>query len=46
VRALGTIREPWAQDILVSALDDPLPDYVKTECEQAIEALRQEGIHT
>ena len=43
VRALGTIGEPWAQTILVSALDDPLPDHVRTECEQALEVSRKLG---
>ena len=37
VRALGSINASWAQDILRSALSDPLPDFVKSECERALE---------
>ena len=42
VKALGTVGESWAQDILISALNGPLPDFLKTECERALETSRQE----
>ncbi len=36
VRFLGTVGESWAKDILTAALGDPLPDFVKTECEESL----------
>ncbi len=36
VRFLGTVGESWAEDILTAALRDPLPDFVRAECEESL----------
>ena len=39
IRFLGTVGGSWAEDILNAALRDPLPDLVKTECEESLKHL-------
>lgn len=39
IRFLGTVGESWAEDILTAALHDPLPDFIKTECEESLKNL-------
>jgi predicted metal-dependent enzyme (double-stranded beta helix superfamily) len=43
VRFLGTVGESWAENILTAALRDPLPDFIKAECEESLERLRRDG---
>jgi len=39
IRSLGTIREPWAEEILVNATRNPMPDYIRRECERSLSAM-------
>jgi len=43
IRFLGTVGETWAEDILTAALHDPLPDFVKTECEESLKNLGRDA---
>lgn len=40
IRTLGSIPEPWAEKVLRSSLDSDEPDYMKTECREALSKLR------
>lgn len=39
IRSLGTIREPWAEEILINATRNPMPDYIRRECELSLSAV-------
>jgi predicted metal-dependent enzyme (double-stranded beta helix superfamily) len=39
LRSLGTIREPWAEEILNNASRNSMPDYIRRECELALSAV-------
>jgi len=36
IRLLAEIGRPWSQDLLSAALRESVPDFLKTECEQAL----------
>jgi predicted metal-dependent enzyme (double-stranded beta helix superfamily) len=39
IRSLGSIREPWAGEILVNATRNPMPDHIRRECELSLSAV-------
>ena len=39
LRSLGTIREPWAEEILTHASRNSMPDYIRRECDLALSAV-------
>jgi predicted metal-dependent enzyme (double-stranded beta helix superfamily) len=39
IRTLGAVDRSWAEDILRTALRDPLPDFLRKECEDSLALL-------
>ena len=39
IRTLGSIPEPWAKDVLTTALNTPDPDYILQECQFSLDRI-------
>lgn len=40
IRTLGSVPEPWSEDVLTNALKNAEPDYIKNECLYSLEKLK------
>ncbi len=40
IKALGSIRKPWAEEVLNQALNSPGPDYIRNECQYSLNKIK------